>query len=1189
MRLKRLEVYGFKSFADHTVIEFNEGITGVVGPNGSGKSNISDAVRWVLGEQSAKSLRGGKMEDVIFNGTEKRRRLGYCEVSLVFDNEDHTLPLDFAEVMITRRVYRTGEGEYFINKAACRLKDILDLFRDTGIGRDGYSIIGQGRIDEILSQKSDERRGVFEEAAGISKYRVRKEESEKRLANMQENFTRIEDILEELGSRLQPLEEASKTARQYLALRDELRILECTSFVLRTDRDTERIEEIKNQIEDLNAQIQKQDEELTELSAKRDELNAASQELEHALTEAHSLLLDLTREKEAREGSLNLLQSEISRTESEAKTVGLAIEEGYKRLESLKAELEQNHREGEAADADIDGLLHSQREALKLLAECQETVQKAEQELEDHQNAVIAAMNRLSDVKSSEARLMTMKTELLKRREDAAAQQVRLHDDAESLSERKEETEKRYAELSGKEQKSIEELTETETQTEQVSQRISGLYQEIEGLNSKRTTAESRLRVLKEMVRDYAGYQQPVKRVMQKAQGDRRIRGIVASLIQVPKELEKAVEAVLSSALQNIVTDDEYAARDMIEFLKQNSLGRATFLPISAIRGRTLQPAERDCLSMKGCLGVASEMIRYEPEYRNIIENLLGRTVIADNLDSGIQIMRKGRYAFRLVTLAGDVMHPGGSMSGGSSASRMTSLLSREREIKEHEALIIDLGSELQKAREWLEKQKEAKASLGELHAQQQQALHETRIDLSIASEQLRAFEKEAQDLQNRFAQNEMLRTQIETNLEDIERQLHATQNVQSNEMRSSDKMHQMSQEIGDRLAEDRNELERQREAAQSIQLRLSERQKDADGLRKNALRLSQEQKRISESVVLNEEKREKLVMDHQDMMQQQAKEAAERDECNLRLSEAEENLKKRQEERWRNTDVLNQLTAQIEKIHSDVSQISDRVHKAEIIQNRLQNELNQARQRIWDEYELSYSGAKEYYKEDFSPAKDEPRITGIRQEIRHMGPVNLSAMEEFRNCKERYEDLNRQKEDMVKARADLEGIIRTLQKDMENQFLESFKQLQKNLSVTFVKLFGGGSAELRLVDEKDILGSGIEIAAQPPGKKLQTLTLLSGGERALTAIAILFAMLKLKPTPFCFLDEIEAALDDGNISTFASYLKEFSRETQFVIVTHRKGTMEFCDSLYGVSMEEKGVSKMLSVELKDIDDEAIA
>ena len=375
MRLKRLEVYGFKSFADHTVIEFNEGITGVVGPNGSGKSNISDAVRWVLGEQSAKSLRGGKMEDVIFNGTEKRRRLGYCEVSLVFDNEDHTLPIDFAEVMITRRVYRTGEGEYFINKAACRLKDILDLFRDTGIGRDGYSIIGQGRIDEILSQKSDERRGVFEEAAGISKYRVRKEESERRLANMQENLTRIEDILEELGSRLQPLEEASKTARQYLALRDELRILECTSFVLRTDRDTERIEEIKNQIEDLNAQIQKQDEELTELSAKRDELNAASQELEHALTEAHSLLLDLTREKEAREGSLNLLQSEISRTESEAKTVGLAIEEGYKRLESLKAELEQNHREGEAADADIDGLLHSQREALKLLAECQETVQ----------------------------------------------------------------------------------------------------------------------------------------------------------------------------------------------------------------------------------------------------------------------------------------------------------------------------------------------------------------------------------------------------------------------------------------------------------------------------------------------------------------------------------------------------------------------------------------------------------------------------------------------------------------------------------------------------------------------------------------------------------------------------------------------------------------------------------------------
>ncbi len=1186
MRLKRLEIYGFKSFADRTIIEFDQGITGVVGPNGSGKSNLSDAVRWVLGEQSAKSLRGGKMEDIIFGGTEKRKRLGYCEVSLIFDNEDHTLPIDYAEVMVTRRAYRSGEGEYYLNKTACRLKDILELFRDTGIGRDGYSIVGQGRIDSILSAKSEDRRGVFEEAAGIVKYRARKEESEKRLSNMQDNLVRIEDILSELEKQLGPLEKASKTARHYLALREELRKLECTSFVLRSDRDGQRISEITNLLQELNEQIAGLEQEAADKTAQREEMGERVAGLENAVTECHTALLNVTREAEAREGMLNVLGTEIANAEKEAASARESLDAAGKRFRAIGLEMEageQSKRDGEEAIGRLETQYAAAGETVSGL---QDRVREAETELENHQTRVIHAINRLSDVKTREARLTTMRTQLQARRGEAEEQIRSFRADAEGIAEQLQEAQAAETALHGQEAAAQGRLQQTDQEQKENSAAIGRLYTELDERNAVQSRAESRLHVLREMARDYAGYQQPVKRVLQRAQGDARIHGVVATLIKVPASYEKAIEAVLGGALQNIVTEDEYAARDMIDFLRKNSIGRATFLPLSTIHGRTLQPAERQVLTMKGCLGVASELISYEPRYRGIVENLLGRTVIAEDLDSGIEIMRKGCHAFRLVTLAGDVMHSGGSMTGGSAASRMTSLLSRDREIEEHVKLLEQTAAEIEQTKAAIRSARERKDALAKDRADLEQKIQQVHIDLSISGERMRTLHRHEAECLEGVKKNEELLSQIDAQLTELETELSSAYTAQEGEQRSSEEMHRRTQELSDALAAQREKLEEGRSLAQSLQLQLTAGRKDLEETVRNLKRLTQERESVSSQQESLEARIGELIVLHQQKMEARAREEAEREACAEKLAAAETALAARRAERADVAKKVEALTTEIERIRETAAAAADRAHKSEITLNRLQSELDQQQQRIWEEYELTYAGAKEYMLPQFDPAKDGQRIGAIRQEIRGIGPVNLSATEEYISCKERFDDLTRQKDDMVRAREDLQKIINALQREMEQQFLTSFRLLQRYLSETFTRLFGGGSAELRLSDESDVLGSGIEIAAQPPGKKLQMLSLLSGGERALTAIAILFAMLKLKPTPFCFLDEIEAALDDGNISTFAEYLQDFSKQTQFVIVTHRKGTMEHCDSLYGVSMEEKGVSKMLSVELKDVEDD---
>ncbi|MCI7705248.1 MAG: chromosome segregation protein SMC [Clostridiales bacterium] len=1188
MRLKRLEIYGFKSFADRTVVVFDQGITGIVGPNGSGKSNLSDAVRWVLGEQSAKALRGGKMEDVIFNGTQKRKRLGYCEVSLVFDNEDHALPVDFAEVMITRRVYRSGEGEYYINKAACRLRDIIELFRDTGVGKEGYSIIGQGRIGEILSQKSEDRRGIFEEAAGIVKYRTRKEESEKRLTNMRDNLSRVEDIIAELESQLEPLAKASETARHYLALRDELRVLECSSFVLRSDRAKERIADAETMLTGLREAIEQEEKRAGELTAARDAANETSQALEEQVSAAHESVLELTREKEAREGELAMLRAEIARMEKDV--LNLSQEEDVRRArsEALEGEIRQNEADTLSTRTQITELqreLHAKEAALEA---AQEAAREAEETLEAHKSAIIDAMNRLSDVRTSEARLATMRKELERRGEEARAQREELEIIAGRLDEQLDEAKQELEEFRQAEGELQEAGRKIEQESQEAAQKIARIQQAVSDANGQKQAAASRLRVLREMERDYAGYQQAVKQVLLHARGNQGVRGVVASLMQVPKELERAVEAVLGGALQNVVTSDEYVARDMIAYLRSNKLGRATFLPMTTITGRTLSSQERQLLSMPGCVGVASELVGFAPEYRGIVENLLGRTVVAENLDAGIEIMRRGKHAFRLVTLEGDVMHSGGSMTGGSSASRMTSLLSREREIKEHEELLEKIEQQIKDYELRLEKGEAFRQGVKQRRAQAFEDLHQAQIDVSIASERVRTLSAQRESHAHQEQRCDLLCAQIAENLSQIDSQLAGARSTQAGEERTSDEMNRRTGELSDILYEKREALDALREEAQHVRVTLAAKERDLTALTADGARMHREQEEIAAQLYQAHERRETLIVEHQNATQQMAADTQLAVACGEKLKDAQQTLSERQAQRGESQERVRALTQEIDALHEQLAQDQDKGHKAEMILSRTQAELTQMQQRIWDEYELTYAGAKEYLTEPFDLAASDRRTGDIRREIRAMGPVNVTAVEDYRACRERYEELAGQRDDLLKAEDDLKGIIETLQRQMERQFMENFRLMQQYFAETFAKLFGGGHAELRLLDESDVLGCGIEIVAQPPGKKLQLLSLLSGGERALTAIAILFAMLRLKPTPFCFLDEIEAALDDGNISTFADYLREFSTDTQFVVVTHRKGTMERCDSLYGVAMEEKGVSTMLSVELKDVAEDAM-
>lgn len=1184
MKLKKLELYGFKSFAQRTEIVFDEGITGIVGPNGSGKSNIGDAVRWVLGEQSAKTLRGASMSDVIFNGTQKRKPLSYCEVSLVFDNDDHALAMEAAEVMVTRRVYRNGESEYYLNRTACRLKDVVDLFRDTGIGKEGYSIIGQGRIDEILSRKSEDRRQVFEEAAGIVKFKARKEEADKKLQRTLENLERVDDILDELTKRLKPLEEQSRNARVYLELSTELKDLDLNLFLIRSDRARARLSELESELLTVQTILADTESNLTDKTTRRDETQNRIDQLEEAITKARTELMECAEHVHESQKKLSALQSRRETRSENRQRIVREQEEAQERL----AEIEKDHARIQADVEKQHSLIADAEQILRATQEAAEKAQAKEKEadaaLEAQKAAVIDQMNHLSDVRNDKTRLNTMQAQMETRLTEIEESSGALQEQEAALREALTAVEKQLETENQHQQQCQEKLAQARQASDEADTAYANLRADVEKQSADMQAAASRHSVLTEMTRDMEGYNMAVRRAMTyaKQRGLTGVKGVLAQLMTVPQAYETAIDMALGAAQQNIVTDTEETAKELINYLRQNRLGRATFLPMSAIRGKTLYGNERNALKLPGCLGVASELVQCAPEYRGIVENLLGRTVIADNLDHGIPIMRAGNHAFRLVTLEGDVMHSGGSMTGGSAQSKVSNLLSRERELKELTAKLQTGRAELDKCRQELTQRQQTAQEKRQKVSDAVNALHQQEI--AVAREQARR-ESVSADLNThlqRMQETEQARVQLHQSLEDIRQQLETIEHQRTGAQGDQSAMEQKTIEMQNALVKARAEASAENDRLMVRTLQLSDLRHGLSDLERDEAHAQQDQAQI----LREQERREQLLhemdeldaIDENDMKREEA-ESARRQKEQLRQESAAQAIEQRRSQAQSD---LRDILSDMENLHEAYNRDSEKLHKTELAKARIEGDQKNLQNRIWDTYKLTYAGAEEFRRTPFDEKESDRRAAELQGQIRALGTVNVGAVEEYAETKARVDDLTAQQQDLKRAEMDLRELIERLLIQMRSTFVENFSKMQGYFAETFTRLFGGGHAELKLMDPDDPLNCGIEVNAQPPGKKLQLLSLLSGGERALTAIAILFAMLKLKPTPFCILDEIEAALDDANIGYYADYLKEYSKGTQFIVVTHRKGTMERCNSLFGVAMEEQGVSRMVSVSLQD-------
>ncbi|MDD3336819.1 MAG: chromosome segregation protein SMC [Eubacteriales bacterium] len=1190
MRLTKLEIYGFKSFARRTEIIFPQNVTGIVGPNGSGKSNISDAVRWVLGEQSAKNLRGNSMADVIFNGTEQKKPMNYCEVTLVFDNTDHQLPVEYGEVSITRRVYRSGDSEYLLNGGNCRLKDIVDLFRDTGVGKEGYSIIGQGRIDEILSQRSEDRRAVFEEAAGISRFRTRKEEAETRMKRADENLVRVLDVLEELETHLKPLKRQAEVAREYMTLSETLKELDVRLFLLRYDKLNEKeiaAEQLLLSIKDALLEAEKH---LEDCKARREQGDAELEALQQALSEAHTGLLEANEALHNARDSVVAIETKMDAGQETAARLQAETESVQTRMRLIEATMSQSDGGLSAAET----LLSRAKEALEQRKQQQSEKAAKAEELEEalnrHKTDMMERINRLQGVRTNQARQSAMQQQMTKRRSELQTQREAEKEREAALTAALDQAQSslvtEQARLEGMQQ-GVGALEDSSKQLLQdILQRQKAMQEDAQNVRA----VDTRLRTLKELQDGYEGYQYAVKNALSYAKHQRLsgVRDVVAMLLHVPREYETAMDMALGGAMQNIVTETEQDAKRLIDYLRQNRLGRATFLPLSTVRGRTLSAGERRVLTMKGCVGVASELCGYDPEYRGIVESLLGRTVVAEDLDSGIAIMREGGHAFRLVTLQGDVMHSGGSMTGGSIQQKAQNLLGREREMKELEASLQELTERVNTAQAEIGEMETRRAGEKERREQAQYNLHQQEIAVVRDTEHHKAAKAELDAYLERSQSIETAIAQIDESLEEIEQELKRMEQLSTEQDVNQEELNARTEELSGRLNVARREREAAQEALTDALLTLQNAEHDCDQIRRDQQRLSGDSEKCRTEIAALMERRQKALLDIEDAQRQKKEALVSAADAEAAVESARKKVADTETRRDLKQRALRELQDEIDGAQQSTAHESERLHRQEMAQSRIKNDLTLLSDRLWDTYEVSYAGAQELLnaypslEEPFKENEADGRAKEIRDRIKAMGTVNVGAIEEYAQMQERFTLLNAQKDDLEQAKRDLEELITQLLQKMETVFVDQFGMMQGYFSETFQRLFGGGCGEISLSNPEDPLNCGIEIIVQPPGKKRQLLSLFSGGERALTAIAILFAMLKLKPTPFCILDEIEAALDDANISYFADYLKEFSKDTQFIVVTHRKGTMERCDTLFGVAMEERGVSSMVSVNLTD-------
>lgn len=1181
MYLKSIEIHGFKSFADKITFKFHNGITGIVGPNGSGKSNVGDAVRWVLGEQRIKQLRGASMQDVIFSGTELRKPLGYAYVAITLDNSDHQLAVDYDEVTVARRIYRSGESEYLLNGTPCRLKDVNELFYDTGIGKEGYSIIGQGQIDKILSGKPEERRELFDEAAGIVKFKRRKNAAQKKLEDEKQNLLRVNDILSELEKQVAPLEKQSETAKIYLKKKEELKSLDVNVFLLENNRIKEQLESVEEKYGIASGDLEETAGKYESIKSEYEQIQGQIELLDETIETARTKLTDTGLLRGRLEGEINVLKEQINSAKGNENHL-------QSRLQTLQSEIDAKNIDKETILKDkqeIDEQLalteRVRDEARDLLSDVQNKIAELNNNIEAGKNTIIDTLNHRATIKSKIGSFHTMTEQINIRKAELTSRLLR----AKSDEAKQEETIRRLQEEFEKINEEIRSYNDSQTVIEESLSRIhdelSAKDQKLRDTQVVYHQEKSKLDALANLTERYDGYGGSVKRVMECKGEEKGIVGVVADIIKVDKKYETAIETALGGNIQNIVTEDEDTAKRMIAFLKQHKAGRATFLPLTSITN----PQEfknPESLQEKGVIGMADELVQTDKKYKNVAKAMLGRILVVDNVDHAVKIARKFDYGIRMVTIEGELLVPGGAISGGAFKNN-SNLLGRRREMDELGAKVKQYLIEIDALLEDIEKTKEERNKLRMELQDTKARLQDKFIEQNTARMNVIKAQERKDEAEEGFGELKTEETEIENKILEIQ----AGKEAIARELEESE---QLEKNAEAQIAAFQKELE-------ELRRKESEQSKDVSERDLEAEKMLQRQEFHRQNMTRIDGEIERFQSELAEIMEGLSHNAAEIERKEQSISEIEKTIaasvtSQSDAEIQMKEDLVKkeELTAKQKNFFAGREELSERmtaldkeVYRLNAQKEKLEESIENQINYMWNEYEITLSDAASLRDEamtDLASMKKE--IAALKEQIRRLGSVNVNAIEDYKNLMERYQFLKTQHDDLVEAEKTLLHIIEELDSAMRKQFREKFAEIGREFDKVFKELFGGGKGTLELMEDEDILEAGVRIIAQPPGKKLQNMMQLSGGEKALTAIALLFAIQNLKPSPFCLLDEIEAALDENNVTRFAKYLHKLTKYTQFIVITHRRGTMEKADRLYGITMQEKGVSTLVSVNLID-------
>ena len=1186
MFLKRLELQGFKSFADKTVLDFTDGATAVVGPNGSGKSNISDAVRWVIGEMSAKSLRGANMQDVIFAGTETRKKVNFAEVTLVLDNSERIFDIDFEEVTVTRRLFRSGESVYQINNASCRLKDIHELFMDTGLGRDGYSIIGQGNVAQIVSTKAEDRRSLFEEAAGVAKYKYRKDEAERKLVSVEDNLIRINDIAHELQSQLNPLKNQSEKARKYLDLYGEYKGLDVNLSLItlaKNKTESEKADELYN---DVKSELDELRSKESDTERKISALYEESKEKDEEQAKKHQELVENESKASATKNNITLAENNIKNNNTLLKRIDdeiLAI--NYKNTERENQIIEFN-KTIDNKNAEAQSILKSFDEMKADNSDISSKQDALHAQIEGMKGDVIELLNDVSAKKAKISGIETLRSSFLERRETVETEMKSFREGIENTEKEIEETKKQIAEKREKHQKLKATVERHKENAEKLTAAINEIAATTNEMNVEYNSKTSKKRILEGMENDYAGYARSVKAVLKADELKKlAIYGTISGLIDVKKEYVTAIETALGGALQNIIVESEEDAKTAIAYLRRENAGRATFLPVSSVKGKTLDNVNAVSKSA-GYIGIGSDLISYDKKYDGIMKSLLGRVVVVDNIDNAIAMSRAFGYKFRVVTLEGDILNSGGSMSGGS-VNKQSGFLSRASEIKTLSKEITALADKLKTLKT---ERETADNDLRIVNNQLSSYIPLTReyedeiLRLENTAEHLKQSLSSGDNGQNYTNELEQIEKQLSESSEEIALLLQSMRSKQN----EADKKQEQIKELEDEYEKITAEKEEQSQGLMDQTIKLGALEKDIQLIKGNIEEIKSQIK-DSKDEIASKESDKVRIHEENDNLYMRIREEEKLSESSVSLSEE---IKKQisliDEQKAKIVETLQSIQNSNKDLTDKLLQLQQELSRVDNKRVKLNNDSENIINRLWEDYELTYNNALEIG----TPVEDEKasfaRLAELKGEIKALGSVNMEAIEEYKNVKERFEFLSAQKDDLEKSKTNLNKIITSMEELMKDLFAKQMEEINKSFGKVFRELFGGGTAKLSLSDPGNVLESGVEIEVQLPGKGLQNINLYSGGEKSFIAIALLFAILLVKPTPFCILDEIDAALDDVNVARFATYLKNYIEKTQFIVITHRRGTMEAANILYGVTMQEKGVSKLLSLHIDDVNDEMI-